>query len=458
MQFRGLAYFEALCLLLAILGSILGGNDARGQAPLTINYTNLQMSSGAYQNLSASGGSPPYNWVLSGGGSLTPSGGDNTSAGYVAPASNPNCTDNPMIILTDGYRNIVDVQIAVNCYIGNNVAYRQFSAEYEYSWCAYVCNMAGLGCIYSPFWSEYSCDGTFQRETGYGGPPPFLSWPYKVCIEVFAGCPSPCSQFPGDFRQNVEPCSEQTIPWSCGDIVDVRGSLKNAGCCPINPLTGLPFDNGTSDSEGESENTGPPNKDKCVDQSVANPVNVATGNKYEEVVDLKVSTPGIPLEFRRSYNSKVIFDSPLGYGWTHSYDLSLGVLQTSPTTRIRIWDSDGRALYFYQVQQNSSEIIFGGESGVKDRLKQVISTGEYFLRRKRDNLTYKFGSDGKLLLISDPNGNTQTMTYTGGLLTQVSDNFGKSLSIQYSNNRISSVTDPKNQSVSYQIKTETSGR
>ncbi len=184
--------------------------------------------------------------------------------------------------------------------------------------------------------------------------------------------------------------------------------------------------------------------------SVANPVNVATGNKYEEVLDLTISTPGIPLEFRRSYNSQITFDGPLGYGWTHTYDLILGVVQTSPTKRVRIWDSDGRALYFSEVQQTPTEILFGGESGVKDRLKQVISTGEYFLRKKEGNLTYKFGSDGKLVQISDTNGNTLNMTYTGGFLTQVSNNFGKSLSIQYSNNRISSVTDPKNQSVTYQ--------
>jgi RHS repeat-associated protein len=234
--------------------------------------------------------------------------------------------------------------------------------------------------------------------------------------------------------------------------------MKNQGCCPINPLTGLPLYPGI-DSEDMGKNAGRPPKlptNECPTNNnptnimVANPVNVATGNKYEEVLDLKVSTPGIPLEFRRSYNSQVFFDGPLGYGWTHTYDVILGVVQTSPTKRIRIWDSDGRALYFNQVQQTSTEILFGGESGVKDRLKQVIATGEYFLRRKEGNLTYKFGSDGKLLQISDPNGNTITLTYTGGLLTQVSDNFGKSLSIQYSNNRISSVTDPKNQSVSYQ--------
>jgi hypothetical protein len=237
-------------------------------------------------------------------------------------------------------------------------------------------------------------------------------------------------------------------------VVDHRSQgLKSQGCCPSNPATGEPVDNGTLNSEELAKN-GPPQlcdtSERKPTNSVGNPTNVATGNKYEEVFDLSISTPGIPLEFRRSYNSQITFDAPLGYGWTHTYDVSVGVVQTSPTKRVRIWDSDGRALYFSQVQQTSTEILFGGESGVKDRLKQVISTGEYFLRRKEGNLTNKFGSDGKLLEISDPNGNTLTFTYTGGLLSQVSNNFGKSLSIQYTNNRISSITDPKNQSVLYE--------
>jgi RHS repeat-associated protein len=183
---------------------------------------------------------------------------------------------------------------------------------------------------------------------------------------------------------------------------------------------------------------------------IENPINVATGNKYEEVLDLSVWIPGIPLEFRRSYNSQSNDDGtgPLGYKWTHNYELSVEVIQASGPRKVKIWDWDGRALYFTE-RSSGSEIIYYGESGVKDRLKQVIATGEYFLRRKEGNLTYQFGSDGKLEEISDPNGNTLTLTYTSGLLTQVSNNFGKSLSIQYTNNRISSITDPKSQSISY---------
>ena len=199
--------------------------------------------------------------------------------------------------------------------------------------------------------------------------------------------------------------------------------------------------------EHRDKNSGPP---PC-DASAGENINVATGNAYERALDATVSASGgIPLDLRISYNGQSGSDGPLGYGWTHNFNLSVQVVRETSPKRVIVWDSDGRALYFTEISR-TTEILFGGESGVKDRLKQVISTGEYFLRQKEGNLTYKFGSDRKLTEISDPNGNTLSLTYTGGLLTQVSNNFGKTLSIQYNvNNRISSVTDPKGQSISYE--------
>jgi len=463
MRFKKITCWGSVWVILAVLFLFFPVRDVQAQCtptgnPLVINYTSLSMGCNTSQNLSASGGCPPYNWSLSGGGTLTPSGGDNTSATYVAPASNANCTDNPTITLTDCCRNAAGIQIAVNCYTGEGRAlgYAHID-ECSGVWCdARGCDQ---GHVYCWDWTVdawtcsnvniYHCE---SRPCGTGNPPcngQTQGWVHQ-------------DEHPaegGDCWTNQCGCGCGGTSCTCDTLLDCRTALmKQQGCCPIDPLTGLPLYSGI-DSEDMGENAGRPPKlatNECPTNNnptnimVANPVNVATGNKYEEVLDLKVSTPGIPLEFRRSYNSQVFFDGPLGYGWTHTYDVILGVAQTSPTKRIRIWDSDGRALYFNQVQQTSTEILFRGESGIKDRLKQVIATGEYFLRRKEGNLTYKFGSDGKLLQISDPNGNTITLTYTAGLLTQVADNFGKSLSIQYSNNRISSVTDPKSQSVSYQ--------
>jgi RHS repeat-associated protein len=183
---------------------------------------------------------------------------------------------------------------------------------------------------------------------------------------------------------------------------------------------------------------------------VGNPIKVATGNKYEKTSDISVLTPGIALKFVRHYNKLAATDGPLGYGWTHSFGANLQVVRTTPSARVKIKDADGRAIYFSQLYYaNPGEINFYGESGVKDRLKKITATGHYVLRKKKGNLTYLFDSSGTLTQISDPSGNTLTLTYSGGLLTGVSNNFGNSITFQYSGSRISSVTDPKGQSVIY---------
>jgi RHS repeat-associated protein len=195
---------------------------------------------------------------------------------------------------------------------------------------------------------------------------------------------------------------------------------------------------------------------------VGNPVNAATGNKYEPVTDLTVSTPGIPLEFKRYYNSSLITDGPLGYGWTHSYSMSATTVTTwtisgvATPVRVKIIDADGRAMYFSKIFATYTDgSHFYGESGVKDRLRIPSSgadAGKYILRKKDTNLTYTFDTPtngGRLSSISDTNGNTLTLTYTGGLLMQVSNNFGGALTFVYTGSHISSVTDPKNQSISY---------
>ncbi len=226
-----------------------------------------------------------------------------------------------------------------------------------------------------------------------------------------------------------------------------------AGCNTPIPVE-MPDPNVEADDKnlggaGSTGDAGGPGQTPC-DDYVCNPVKVATGNKYERAVDISLSAPGIPLQFVRHYNSLTASDGPLGHGWTHSFGLSLQVVHTTPFTRVKVRSADGRGLYFTELyHSNAGETDFYGESGVKDRLTRITSTGRYVLRTKGANLTYLFGSDGTLLQISDPNGNTLTLTYSGGLLAQVSNNFGNSLTFQYSGGRVSSITDPKGQSVTY---------
>ena len=51
------------------------------------------------------------------------------------------------------------------------------------------------------------------------------------------------------------------------------------------------------------------------------PVNTRTGNYETQSTDLRVETPGVPLEWTRSYASRAITDTlnVLGPGWQHPY-------------------------------------------------------------------------------------------------------------------------------------------
>src|SRR4030042_4618228 len=238
MQFKRILSIGSIWVVFTVFISLFAGGDAWGQ---TINYTNQTMSVGSSQDLSASGGCPPYNWSLSGGGTLTPSGGDNTSATYVAPASNANCTDNPTITLTDCCRTAAGIQIAVNCYTGAEQAFG--FGEFSLCYCAHFfnCNNCGF-CYYGAgrwkIW-RWDCRGNeiYFCDTRPNG-----------CPET----PSSCTTGPWgphcgscEFQpQGAQGCYDENVCWTnqCGSPCPLDGScglcdsrtaqMKNQGCCP----------------------------------------------------------------------------------------------------------------------------------------------------------------------------------------------------------------------------------
>ena len=338
MRFKRIFYLGSIFVIFAALGSLSAGGAAWGQDPLTINYESLKMSCGGSQNLSASGGCAPYTWKLSGGGTLTPSGGDNTSATYEAASSNSGCVNNAMITVTDRCRNTAGIPIAVNCYLGTVTAFDTTEAAncgcHETVWCPQKTVRLNIRT------RSYQCDNTIKFEC--------------VTVEPFGcSCFPNCSYYCSDDCDLPVWCgTRQCGGAGCNTVSDNRTeALKQDGCCPLNPLTGLPFDGGFSNCGDLGKDIG-----NCGCSCVANPTNAAIGNKYEEVLDLSISTPGIPLEFRRAYNSQITFDGPLSYGWTHSFDVILNVVQTDPSKRVRIWDSDGRRLYFSEAQDRNSSV------------------------------------------------------------------------------------------------------
>jgi RHS repeat-associated protein len=157
---------------------------------------------------------------------------------------------------------------------------------------------------------------------------------------------------------------------------------------------------------------------------------------------------GIPFDaVYNTYNadgSRAQVDTVMGYGWTHSYNIFL-FDQLGAKFR---YDGEG---YVTRYAINAAG-GFTAQSGVFETL--VKNPDGSFTLTQKDQTSYHFatipntpflvgGPVWMLTGITDRNGNTTTLTYTGGLLTGIANAYGRSLALSYnSQNHLASVTDP----------------
>lgn len=210
-------------------------------SPLSIGYTSLLMACGGQQTLTAGGGCGPYNWSLSGVGSLSATEG--SSVVYTAPATNPNC-QNPTISLTDCCGATASIKLAVSCSVPGT------------AFCQCTVSCTGLECV--PWGSDWNCNATLhwtQKTWDCNGDllseisSSNYSW-WDACGG--ANCLSGCTKTGSCTCENLVVYYENKgwTGYGCGSepkcnssLKDVRTALmKENGCCPINPLTGLPYD------------------------------------------------------------------------------------------------------------------------------------------------------------------------------------------------------------------------
>ena len=170
---------------------------------------------------------------------------------------------------------------------------------------------------------------------------------------------------------------------------------------------------------------------------VADPVNITTGNYAYEHLDLSIPSRGLPLEFKRFYNSQDDYDGPFGIGWSHTYNIFL------------IQSSDDQSNYVIRRNPDGNKDKFiGNPDGTYSSPDGIFDTltknGQTYTITTKNGIAYQFNQTGYLSSITDRNGNQLTFTYdtNTGVLTTITDTVGRKVNLAYTAERkVSSIRD-----------------
>lgn len=134
---------------------------------------------------------------------------------------------------------------------------------------------------------------------------------------------------------------------------------------------------------------------------VGDPVSTYNGNFTYSVQDVSLPALGLPLHFERTYNSlDSDSDGPLGYGWTHSYNMSLSFKGDEAILKA----PRGSRLTF--SRQGDGSFVPG--PGVRASL---VEDGDGYRLTRADQIVYLFDQQGQLTALLDNNGNQTTLQY-----------------------------------------------
>jgi YD repeat-containing protein len=172
-----------------------------------------------------------------------------------------------------------------------------------------------------------------------------------------------------------------------------------------------------------------------------NPINAATGNKYQAETDF-VGGAATALSLTRYYNSQDQTGSAFGSRWHSTWHRGLTVSQGALT--VTATRADGREFIF--TRNGAAGASYVGDADVMDRLSRVPPSGRqagWQLITAVDTVeTYTLA--GLLTAVTTRTGLVTRLTYDArGRLTQVTGPFGDRLTFLYDAlNRVSQMTAP----------------
>ncbi|MEJ2736549.1 MAG: DUF6531 domain-containing protein, partial [Anaerolineae bacterium] len=192
----------------------------------------------------------------------------------------------------------------------------------------------------------------------------------------------------------------------------------------------------------------------CTNQTqnwVGGPINTRTGNYHYSRQDISVAALGGPLRFERSYSSLEtdLYTTPLGSGWTHNYDMDL----TFPA------DPGGEPDTVIVKGCHGSRFRFGDNGdgtyasfpGVWATLTRTLTAPYTYTLTGVDQSLYVFDDGGRLVEVTNPQGQAIQLDYNGSQLARVQDSTGQRfLTFAYDGQgRLVEVRDPADRTVEY---------
>ena len=240
--------------------------------------------------------------------------------------------------------------------------------------------------------------------------------------------------------------STESSAGSYSFTVQVMDSAGNLAIQPLN-LDILSFSSSPKNLSGDCNC----NQANAAAVGAGNPINAATGNKFQLETDF-VGAANTGLQLKRFYNSYNSQDTTatafVGAKWHGTWQRSVS-LATNGTIAAYYTREDGRVDTF---TQNTSG-AWVSDPDVTSSLSAVMNgtTQTGWQLAKADDSTEMYTADGRLSSITDRAGNVTNLAYdANNRLITVTGPFGHTLAFGYdSNNRVVSVTLPDGGVVAY---------
>jgi RHS repeat-associated protein len=162
-------------------------------------------------------------------------------------------------------------------------------------------------------------------------------------------------------------------------------------------------------------------------QGAGNPINVITGNKYQEEVDMPALPGELGIEIVRHYNSSIHALGHMGYGWRLSYETDLYIVNNT----IQIVEADGSRIIF--ARDSNNPILCATNNPANGQLHiEKTAKGEEYLWVWQNGRKLHFNHKGKLESITNSAGaSVALLRGPKGELLRVTDPQGRSLDMEY---------------------------